>query len=299
MNKVLITGGSGFIGTRLTAFLTQKGYQVEHIGRTRTSKAGVKTWLWDIKKEYIEEGVFQLEKYDGFYLIHLAGEGILDRPWTPERKKSLVSSRADTLTFLYNACVQRNIFPKGLVSAGGISYYGMKTVEHVFTEADPPSADFIGQCCVQWEQAAHLFDRHCPVSVLRTSLVLDKNEGGLPLIDRKIMGCRPVVGTGRQWMPWVHIHDLCRAYVHALENGLRGPYNVVAPMHLTYRQLLQQLDPGFFIPLKVPLFLVKLLYGERHQLVTESSRASGQKLQDTGFTFGFPDMPAALTGLYG
>lgn len=314
MIKVLITGGSGFIGTHLTRLLRQQGHHVEHIGRTPNSKAGVKTWLWDYKKRWIEEGAFNLEHYTGFHLVHLAGEGIIDEPWTEQRKKSIVSSRVDSLSFLYEECVRRNVFPLSLVSASGISYYGTSTTGHIYTEGDRPSNDFIGHCCVEWEKAARQFEKYCPVASLRTPLVLDRHEGGLPMMDRKILLFRPIVGSGEQWVPWVHIHDLCRAYVFALSNRLNEVYNVIAPTHIQYKNLIKAIDqaqvekyiafhgkPRFLLPyigLKVPLWALKLLYGERHLLVTEGSRISGQKLQEAGYAFDFPGITEALEDVY-
>jgi hypothetical protein len=313
MIKVLITGGSGFIGTHLTHLLRQQGHHVEHIGRTRNSRAGVKTWLWDPKKQWIEEGVFNTEHYTGFHLVHLAGEGIIDKPWTAARKRSIVSSRVDTLVFLYESCVQRNVFPLSVVSASGISYYGTTTSDHIYTENDLPADDFLGRCCVEWEQAARQFEKHCPVTSLRTPLVLDRNEGGLPMMDRKFLWFRPVVGSGKQWVPWVHINDLCRAYVFALSNRLKGAYNVIAPTHVGYKELIRALHhakekkrfeftgsriPSPFVSIPVPIWAIKLLYGQRHLLVTEGSRISGQKLQQAGYTFDFPGINEALVDVY-
>lgn len=302
--KVLITGGSGFIGTHLTRLLLQKGYHVEHIGRSRHSKAGVKTWVWDICKNFIEEGAFDLQGFEGFYIIHLAGEGIVDKAWTPDRKRAIISSRMDTISFLYHECVKRNLFPKAVISAGGIAYYGTLTSDQIFMESDAPSDDFIGHCCVQWEKAARLFEPFCPVSILRTPLVLDRYEGGLPMLDRKILGVRPIVGSGGQWMPWIHIHDLCKAYVFCLERGLNEVYNAVAPTHISYRDLIREVNgaghrkKGFFIPLKVPGFVIGLVYGERKKLVTEGSRVSGQKLVDAGYVFDFAGIEEALADIY-
>lgn len=306
MHKILITGGSGFIGTRLTLMLKSQGYHVEHIGRSRNSKAGVKTWLYDVKRKSIENGAFNLEGFDGFYIVHLAGEGIMDKPWTDERKKSIVASRVETIKFLYEECVKRNVFPKAVVSASGISYYGTITSEKIMTETDPPSYDFIGQCCVEWEEAANLFSSHCPVACLRTPLVLDKNEGGLPMMIKPLnVGVKAIVGNGKQWLPWIHIKDLCRLYIFAIENKLTGSYNAVAPTHLTYHEMMNALCPvkkghkfRALIQLKVPVWLVRFLYGERHKLVTTGSRASCEKLLKTRFSFHFQEIKQALEDLY-
>ncbi|HYG51903.1 MAG TPA: TIGR01777 family oxidoreductase [Flavobacteriales bacterium] len=309
MDKILITGGSGFIGTHLTLMLKKKGCHVEHIGRTPNSKTGVKTWVYDVKRNFIEPGAFNLKGFDGFYIIHLAGEGIMDKPWTEERQKSIVDSRVDTIRFLYEECIRRNVFPKAVVSASGISYYGMVTVNEPFSEEDPPWTDFIGQCCVKWEQAAKLFESHCPVACLRTPLVLDANEGGLPMMVRPLtmFGVKTIIGTGKQRVPWVHIYDLCHAYKFAVENKLKGSYNVVAPMHVRFAEFMDGLTPirnkkprkfRYWIRLRIPVWVVWFLYGSRHKLVTEGSNALSLKLEKTGFRFHFQDIRDAFEDLF-
>ncbi|HLP13002.1 MAG TPA: TIGR01777 family oxidoreductase [Flavobacteriales bacterium] len=310
MYKVLMTGGSGVIGTQLTPVLQKHGYHVEHIGRSRNSKTGVKTWLYDVKKGSIEDGVFNLEGYEGFYIIHLAGEGIMDKPWTEERKKSIIGSRVNTIKFLYEECLKRKLFPKAVVSAAGIAYYGMVTNDHPFSEEDPASDDFIGQCCVQWENAAKLFESHCPVSCLRTPLVLDANEGGLPMIVKPLQffGVKTIIGTGKQWLPWVHMYDLCNAYVFALEKQLSGSYNVVAREHVRFSQFMDALTPirrlkkprkfRHWIRIKIPVWAVRFLYGSRHKLVTEGTDVLGMKLEKEGFRFHFQEIRDAFEDIY-
>lgn len=302
MIKVLITGGSGFVGTHLTKMLKEKGYHVEHLARSRNSKAGVRTWLWDIHKNYIEEGALDKTGYEALYLIHLAGEGIIDKKWTPERKKAIVNSRVKTISFLYKQFQQRGFMPDAVISAGGSAYYGLTTSGRIFTETDVHGEGFAAHCCVEWEAAARLFEKDCPVSILRIPMVLDKNEGGFPkMIAPLRFGVKAVVGTGNQWLPFVHINDLCRAFVFAMEHSLNGTYNVVAPTHVTFRGMLNHASAVIhrsFLTVKVPNWAVKFIYGERYTLVTEGSRIGSDAIQQQGFTFDFSDPRKALEDLY-
>jgi uncharacterized protein (TIGR01777 family) len=306
MYKILMTGGSGFIGTHLTSLFKKSGYHVEHIGRSRNSKAGVKTWLYNVKKGFVENGAFNLEGFEGFFIVHLAGEGIMDKPWTEERKKSIVDSRVQTIKILYEECVKRKQFPEAVVSASGIAWYGLQISYYPFTEEEPPSTDFIGQCCVEWEKAARLFEPHCPVSCLRTPLVLDAREGGLPLMVAALnFGIKIIIAPGNQYVAWVHIHDLCHIYLFAFQKKLNGPYNVVASTQPTYRAFMNSFTPiakntkfKAWLRMKVPVWAVRFLYGQRNKLVTTGSMYSNAKLIKAGFEFHFQEVRDALEDLY-
>lgn len=319
MIKVLITGGTGFIGSHLTQLLVSKGYRVEHLVRSKKAGTKVKSWSYDARQGTIEDGAFDMSGCSAFHIIHLAGEGIMDKKWSTERKKAIIESRVKTISFLYDECMKRNMFPSSVISAAGIAFYGLITENKIIDENSANSTDFIGDCCVQWEQAAHLFDKICPVTCLRTPLVLDLKKGGFPMMIMPFkFGVKAVVGTGAQWVPWIHISDLCNMYVFAMENRLKGNYNAVANSFITYRELMNELtgkgDPssiGFtekpmpkryfksFISIRVPVWMVRILYGSRHKLVTEGSKYSNQAIQDKGFVFHFQDIRLALANLFG
>lgn len=299
MKKVLITGGSGFIGTRLTALLKKHRYEVVHLTRERNSRSGVRTYLWDFKNNYLEAGA--LENVD--FIVHLAGEGITDKRWTEERKKSIVNSRTKTIEFLYRKLDEKNIVPQAVISASGISIYGTATTDNIYMETDAPGEDFVADCTVQWEKSVNLFSEKTRVAMLRTGFVLDKNEGGLPKMALPIrFGFGAALGSGKQWLPWIHIDDICRMYLHAIQNeNVKGPYNAIAPQHINNKEMTKAIAKAVRMPLilpNIPSWLLKLFLGEMAVLVLEGSRASADKIIQSGFEFEYPEIHKALIQIY-
>lgn len=302
VSKVLITGGSGFIGTRLTTLLLSKGFKVEHIGRSRNSKTGVKTWLWNVSKNELEPGCFLELTNKQFVIIHLAGEGIADKKWTPERKKSIVESRTKTIEFLLEKCKEQNCMPAQVISAGGSGFYGMITSDRIFTETDSAGQDFLAECCIAWENAVKKFTPYSKVTILRTPMVLDKNEGALAKMAQPVKFGMPFAySSGQQWISWVHIDDLVKAYLFCLENNLEGIYNVAAPGHVSNRAFMKVLAKQMKVPFlwpPMPEFALKTLLGEMSGLVTKGSRINGNALIDKGFDYQFKVLPGAIENIY-
>ncbi len=179
--KVLITGGSGLIGNRITQLLLEKGVEVVHLTRNRNSKSGVKTYEWDWKKGTIDLKCFE----EVTHIIHLAGAGIADRAWTTERKRFLIRSRVHTTRLLFKHIEALDKL-ESFISASGIGYYGAITTKEIFTASSQPHDDFIAKCCIQWENAADLFKPYGRVVKLRTGIVLDKNKGAIPKMSTSI-----------------------------------------------------------------------------------------------------------------
>lgn len=300
--KIVITGGSGFIGNRLTAMLLQQGYRVEHLGRSANSRSGVKTRLWNPDKRQLDPRIFDTLTNEELVIVHLAGEGIADQRWTSERKQSIISSRTSTIRFLYDELNKRNVKVSQVVSAGGSGFYGAITTDQIFREEDQPHNDFIAHSCIEWEKAVLSYD-HSVVAVLRTPLVLDRYEGGLPKISRPIeFGIAMALGSGKQWMPWVHWKDLCRAYIHVMENNLGGIYNVAAPTHINNLEFIRSLASIHKVPFFLPNFpekLLRLMLGELAVLVTTGSRIDASKLRNTGFSFDYQTVDQAFDEIYG
>ncbi len=299
MEKIVITGGSGLVGTQLTALLLREGYEVVHLGRQKNSRSGVKVYEWDPRHEKIEAGALK----NCNYIIHLAGAGIADKRWTEIRKKELIESRTSGPRFLARLARLENPPLKGFFSASGINYYGAETHEKIFTEKDPPAQEFIADCVVQWEAAADHFLPFCRVAKLRLGMVLDKNEGALPRLARPAeFGLGAPLGSGRQYVPWIHVEDVCRAFLHLIRNPeTEGVYNTVAPQHLTNRELVKAIAKARSMPAwlpAVPAFLIRGFLGEMSRLILEGSRASSEKLQQSGFVFRFPEINSALKNSY-
>jgi uncharacterized protein (TIGR01777 family) len=295
--KVLITGGSGLLGTRLTELLLSKGYQVAHLARKRHSKNGVKVYEWDPSKNKLEKGA--LHGVD--YIIHLAGEGIADKKWTQERKTQILQSRIQGPRFLLEEVKKHSIALKGFFSASGINYFDQKS-DVVFEEQDAPGKDFVADVVVQWEQAAMAFGPLCRVAMFRFGMILDRNEGGLPKISFPVQfGFGTALGSGKQWMNWIHIEDAARCFVHAIENEtIQGPYNAVAPQHVNNKEFTREVGKAIGMPVfmpNVPAFVLKLVFGELSELVKQGSRASSKKLSNSGFIFHHPELREALQSI--
>lgn len=296
MTKVLITGQSGLIGTRLSKLLIEKGYEV--VGLSRSPK-GSSQFHWDIESGKIDPAALQ----NVSAIIHLAGEGIADKKWTTDRKKEIIDSRTKSVELLHQAALDSGTKLAAFISASGVSYYGTATTEAIYKEEDASGNDFAAQCCVLWEAAADKFASNTRVVKLRTGIVLTRKGGALEKILPPIKaGIGSRLGNGKQYMPWIHIEDICAMYLWALENEkVAGTYNAVAPEHVTnhtlMKQLAQTLRRPFFFP-AVPAFAIKWLFGDRASLILEGSRISAKKVETAGYSFRFKKLDEALRNLF-
>lgn len=299
MAKVLITGGSGSIGKHLIPKLLAKGHSVVIIGRTKKEIAGVQSFVWDLEKQELDERAL----VDVTHIIHLAGAGIADKPWSPSRKREILESRVIPLQILAKALQARHQRIKAIISSSAVGFYGGITSDQVFTEDSKPANDFLGSTCKMWEDAVQVFKPVADREVrIRTSVVLMKDSGALPKLVRPTkLGFGAAIGTGKQWMPWIHINDLVDVFIQSVEDkNLNGPYNAAAPEHANQTTMIRKIGkalhrPTFLPP--VPKFLLSMTMGEMSTVVTEGSRVSSQKLIDSGFEFQFSDLQHALNDL--
>ncbi|NIF04913.1 TIGR01777 family protein [Chryseobacterium sp. Tr-659] len=294
---VLITGASGMIARQLAEKIGND-YELRFLTR---KKKRSNEYEWDINKGSIDETALE----NVSHIIHLAGANISEKRWTPERKRELISSRIDSAELLRNTLKKKNIKLKSFISASGINYYGTETSEKIFTENDPPGNDFLSEVVVLWERAADDFlEQNLAERIvkIRTAVVLSEKDGALKKMVPPIQYyIGSPLGSGKQYMPWIHIDDICSIYEFALKNStVKGPYNAVAPQHainidLT-KKIAKELGKPLFMP-NVPGFVLKLLFGELATAILEGSRASSQKIQEAGFRFKFPDLNDALKDL--
>jgi len=299
MKKIVISGGSGLVGSALTKLLVEKKYHVVHLSRQGGIKGGITSYEWDYEKNYINLEALQ----DAHAIVHLAGAGIADKRWSAERKKVIVDSRVKTAELLFRAAEEARIKPEVFVSSSGMNYYGSTTSTKTFRETDPPSGTFIGQCCVEWEDAARKFESLCRVVCLRTSVVLSEKGGALEKIDKPVrLGVGAALGSGKQFIPYIHLKDLARLYLFAIENTeMTGSFNASNGDHITNKTLTQaiakSLDKPLWLP-NVPSTVLKLALGEMSEIILEGSKASAQKVMDAGFHFQYPDLSSALSQIY-
>ncbi|PVX46850.1 hypothetical protein C8C85_2740 [Flavobacterium sp. 103] len=295
--NVLITGGTGFIGKKLTEILLERGFSVSIL--TRNSKPnieGVTYYIWDVSSQNIEEAAV----LNANYIIHLAGENIAEKKWTATRKTEIRDSRTQSAQLIYNVLKKHNKRIEAFVSASGIGFYGAINGEGICTENTLPANDFIGVTCQEWEKSADLMEGLGIRTVkIRTGLVLGKDEGILkkltPIFKR---GLGSALGSGKQYMPWIHIYDLCMMYIEAIENDkMSGAYNATindSTTNLSFsRALANSLGKTIWLP-KVPAFLIRIGMGEMADIVLTGRRVSSDKIKKLGFRFQFKNLKKAL-----
>ncbi|HEX8023225.1 TIGR01777 family oxidoreductase, partial [Mucilaginibacter sp.] len=273
--SILLTGGSGLLGRHLTKALLAKGYTVSHLSRKAGSDTRVKTFVWDIGKGIIDEHCI-----DGVdTIVHLAGSGIAEKRWTDARKKDLIDSRVKSIELVYDLMKRKQHQVTSVISASGIGYYSNRGNE-LMLETSAPTADFIAQCCVLWEAAVDEGEKlGTRVLKFRTGVVLDKDGGALPTLAQPIkLYVGSPIGSGKQWVPWIHWQDVVDMYLLGIENkDLSGVYNMVAPNPVTNKQLTQTVAKHLRKPLwapNVPGFILKLLLGEMSSIVLGSTKVS-------------------------
>ena len=291
MSKVLITGGTGLVGSRLTELLLKKNHEVVILSRNPKEQNEFK---WDIKNDFIDDKAF--ENID--YIIHLAGAGIADERWSDKRKKVIIDSRVETANLLFKKVKELNLNLKGFVSASGSGYYGAVTSDKIFKETDKLGNDFLGKVCQKWEDAAHQFKAlKVPVTILRTGIVLSKTGGALEKMKTPIIS---PLGSGNQYLPWIHIDDLAEMYIYTIENNIEGVFNAVAPEHHTSKTFSKALAKNInrpFIGVNVPSFALKLMFGDMSQILLKGSRLSSKKIEKNGYPFRFKTLNKALSNL--
>ena len=299
MAKVLITGGTGLIGRHLYKKLLEKGYDVAILSRSKQQDPKILSYTWDLDANEIEREA--IESAD--YIVHLAGTNIGDKRWSVKRKQSIIDSRVKTTELIFSKIKAQNKKLKAFISASGIGYYSESPSDRIFVEADAPGKNFLADVCREWEQSADQFKTLAIRTVIiRTGVVLTRRGGALSkMITPVKMGIGSGLGHGRQYMPWIHINDLCNIYIKAIEDTqMQGVFNAVAPDHKTNIQFIKTLarvlNRPFWFP-KVPAFMLKLMFGEMSGIILKGNRVSAKKIEETGYEFLFPNLEAAFTNL--
>ncbi|HEX5654376.1 MAG TPA: TIGR01777 family oxidoreductase [Chitinophagaceae bacterium] len=308
MATVMITGGTGMIGQALTKALLDKQYEIIILtrdpARHKQSTSRLRYVNWDINKQHIDPAAIT----QADYIVHLAGANVADKRWTKKRKKEILDSRVKSGALLVKALHENVNTIKAVVSASGIGWYGPDSGQRKtgFDEDEPAFSDYLGTTCQQWEQSIE------PVKQLgkrlvkfRTGVVLSREDGAFPEFTWPLrFGIAPILSTGKQIISWIHIDDLVRLYVTAIEDEkLAGSYNAVAPFPVSNKELVMTLGKlirgRFFIPIHIPSLFLKLYLGEMSIEVLKSAMVSSGKIQEQGFIFQYPRIHAALENLVG
>lgn len=299
MKNVLISGGTGLIGTELSKLLIEKGYSVSILSRSEKNLPNIKTYVWDVKAQTIDENAIK----NADYIVHLAGKNIGDERWTAEVKKAIILSRKNATELLYKAIKEHNPNLKAFISSSAVGFYGLEPTEKVFKEEDSSGKDFLAGVCIKWEASVpNIAALGIKTSIVRTGVVLSKKGGALEQMALPVkLGAAAALGNGKQYIPWIHIDDICNIYLKAIEDeSFNGIFNAAAPGHINNkeftRKIAKVLRRPFFLP-NVPAFVIKTALGERAEIALKGNKISSEKLMKNGFKFKYTDLEKALTNL--
>lgn len=310
MPSVLITGGTGLVGTAVKALLEKKGYEVVLLTRSKTTTKGQAHW--DINAGTIDSTAIAAADY----IIHLAGAGVADKRWSTARKQEILDSRTKSSALLVKALQETPNKVKAVISASAIGWYGPDIIDthnndlsaQGFVETDPSYPDFLGTTCAAWEASiapvtANTNGLQKRLVCLRTGIVLSKHGGALKEFLKPLaVRMAAVLGNGKQMISWIDCRDLAKMFVYALENeNISGSYNAVAPAPVSNKTLTQTLAKvlygNFYITTYVPSFVLKIMLGEMSIEVLKSTTVSAQKMIGAGFIFDYPEISKSLSTL--
>lgn len=298
MKSVLITGGSGLIGRALSELLLAEGYKVFWLSRTKNLSAKFPSYSWDYTKREIDTEI--LEEVD--IIVHLAGDSIGSGRWTETKKEQIMSSRIDSTVLLLETLRELNLKPDVFISASAVGIYGNKTTENIYEEKDKTVADdFLAQVCNEWEKAVEQISKTLGsrTVMIRTSMVLSpESEAFKKMYLPTKFGLGASLGSGKQYMPWIHIQDLCRIYLKAIQDTtLNGAYNASSPQQLRNREFMNTLSRVLKKPKLLPFipgFIIRMMMGEAAEMVLGGSRISSKKIQEKGFKFLYDNAEDAI-----
>ncbi len=309
MAVILITGGTGMIGRRLTEHLVAEGNEVVILTRKlpegKPVQNGIGYALWNIEQQTIDQAAIS----NADHIIHLAGAGVADKRWNTKRKKEILDSRTQSSALIVKALTEIPNKVQSVISASAIGWYGPDTADsriNGFSEDAKPDNAFLGETCRLWEESIE------PVTALgkrlvklRTGIVLSTQNGALLEFMKPLhMRVATVLGTGKQAVSWIHVDDLCRMYLFAIDHPtISGAYNAVAPSPVANKELIRilarQMCGQLYITLYVPSLILKIVLGEMSIEVLKSATVSSRKIEGTGFTFLYPQLGNALEELLG
>lgn len=301
MATICITGGTGLIGKALTQYLTAKGHAIIVLSRTQKNSTNplISYRQWNVEKGMIDETAIAAADY----IIHLAGAGVADKRWSKKRKEEIKQSRIQSSALLVHALSRIPNKVQAVVSASGIGWYGADKGK-IFTETDPHYNDFLGTTCLAWENSIEpVTQLGIRVVKLRTGIVLSNDGGALAEFKKPVrFGLATILGSGKQMVSWIHILDIVRMYEYAIENKqLNGVFNAATHHPVTNKELTvaiaKKMKGNAFITIPVPSFALQLVLGEMSIEVLKSTTVSADKIRNSGFSFLYPTIDAAMNEL--
>jgi uncharacterized protein (TIGR01777 family) len=295
--KILLVGGTGLIGSFLKNKLIEEGYSVNILSRRKSKDS--QTFLWNNDEEYIDLAAFK--GVSG--IINLTGANIAEGRWTEKRKEILYNSRILSTRLLFETIKKNKVALDFFINSSATGYYGTKKSTKILKEDNVSGADFLAKICLDWETEALRFNElNIRTIIIRTGIVLTKNKGAFEKIKIPIkFGILPIFSNGKQVFSWIHIDDLIAVFMNSITNkNYIGPYNAVAPINNTYlefnRKIAEVLDKKV-IAIKIPTFMLRLIFGELTETLTNGNQIAVEKLSNNGFNFKFKDLNSALSNL--
>ena len=294
--RLVVTGATGFIGSALCPRLLEQGHSLTLFtrGTPRDASTGVKRWQhwtpgalrdWDV----------ELDGADG--VINLSGEPLAEKKWTHTQRRRLVKSRVDATQSLVQACAKAKQKPKFLINASAVGYYGARDDEEI-TETEPPGEDFLSQLCRDWEEEAKKAEAlGMRVVRLRTGIVLGHGGALTKMVEPFKFYLGGPIGSGKQWMSWIHLEDQVRLILHVIDNQqASGAINATAPNPVRNKEFCQALGQVLHRPCwaPVPGFALRLGLGDIADMLLTGQRVVPVAAQKLGFQFDFPNLPEAL-----
>jgi uncharacterized protein (TIGR01777 family) len=297
--NILITGGTGLVGTVVTELALQKGYQVSFLSRSTKSIPQVKVFQWDIAQKKID--IQAIEQAD--YIIHLAGAGVADKRWSDAYKQEILDSRIISTQLLQEAISKSIKKPKAIVAASAVGIYGFDTGDTLMQEDSRQGEGFLAEVTKKWEEELLKFENlGIRTVIMRIGIVLSTKGGALQKMMRPVQFfAGSALGSGKQYMSWIHIRDLARMFLFAIENEqIRGVYNAVGNTPVTNetftKAIAKVMNKPLFLP-NVPEFALRLMLGEMASMVIGGNRVSNEKIVKAGFQYEFETLEEALKNL--
>lgn len=298
MKNILITGGTGLIGKRLSGMLVERGYQVALLSRSEQRKAAIPAYRWSVEEGYVDsEALLQADA-----IIHLAGAGIADKRWSSARKREILESRTLGTRLLVSELQRLGKKPQVFVSGSAIGFYGNRGEERL-TEASSVGTGFMADVCRDWERELEpLRSWGVRTPTLRIGIVFSTQGGALvKMLPSYRFHLGAYFGNGQQYYAWVHIDDICRMFLSLMENPQAdGIFNGTAPQPIRnadLARLLAKVTDKRSLILPAPAFALRLALGEMADVVLHGAQVVPQRLQELGFEFAFPEVETALKDL--
>lgn len=297
MKNILITGGTGFIGKHLTNLLVEKGFSVAILTRNpKPNTSTISYYKWNIDERYIDEKAV----LNADIIINLAGESIVEKHWTNQRKIAILESRTIPIQLIYEVLKKHDKKIESFISASAIGIYGSENSDEVCNEKSEIGIDFLATVCQKWENKVDTISAlNIRTVKIRTGLVLGKNGGFLkkmiPVFKYKLGS---ILGSGKQYMPWIYIDDLCRIYLFSIENqSVSGTYNAVindwTTNQIFSKTLARIFGYSIWLP-KIPTLIIRLFLGKMSTIILNGKPVSSDKLEETGFQFKFKKLENTL-----